>query len=220
MITERSITDIVLGYLRPLRARIDNAIARGVVKNLDDTAGLARGQSTTAADQVADDIEFVTPYGISFRPAAGAETIVWSIGGFAGHLLGMIFDRRIRLKATLAEGEVALHIGNAGQVVHLKADGSVEVRASDDAGGSVVLTALGDVIVTPGTDCGVFLGDGAATKRVALADDVDARLADIQAKFDAHVHPGVVAGPGSTAVTVTLIGPLAPTASDNVYGKG
>lgn len=200
MISIRTIRDVVRQELGDLRDRVNNLVSRGVVKVLDDSAGLARGQSTTGADQVADDIEFVTPYGISARPAAGAETMVFAIGGWAGHLLAMFFDRRIRLKGELAEGEVALHIGVAGQMVRLKANG--------------------DVVVTAGEGASVYLGEDGATKKVALADDVDARFASIKTTFNAHVHPGVVAGPGSTAVTGTLIGVLAPTASDNVFAKG
>lgn len=222
-ITARTIEDIVMRRVRPLVARVNNVIGRGVVTSIDDTTGLARGQSTTGADQIADDIEFITPYGLSFRPTAGAETLVWSVGASARHLLAMVFDRRVRLKGTLEEGEVALHIGKAGQVVHLKADGSVEVRSKtgdgDVAGGSVVLKANGDVVITPATGRFVYLGEDGAVKKVALADDVDARLATLQAAHDAHVHAGVTAGPGSTAVPTALVGALAPTGAQLVRGK-
>ena len=219
-ITLRTIEDMVTRFVRPLRARLESATKRGVVVDLDDSTGLARGQSTAGADQVADDIEFISPFGLSSRPPDGAETILWSIGARVSHTLAMIFDRRARLKGELAAGEVALHIGVAGQVVWLKADGSVEVRASEADGGSIVLKANGDIVVVPGADGRLYLGQDGATKKVALADDVDARLDLIQARFDGHVHPGVTAGPGSTAVTATLIGALAPTGADNVFGRG
>lgn len=221
-ITARTIEDIVMRRVRPLVARVNNVIGRGVVTSIDDTTGLARGQSTTGADQIADDIEFITPYGLSFRPAAGAETLVWSVGASARHLLAMVFDRRIRLKSTLEEGEVALHIGKAGQVVHLKADGSVEVRAALEgggAGGSVVVKANGDVVATPAPGRFVYLGEDGAVKKVALADDVDARIATLQLAHDGHTHGGVVAGPGSTSIPTALVGALAPTGAQLVRGK-
>lgn len=189
-ITLRTITDVVRKYVRPLEARLNNAIARGMVKDLDDTTGLARGQSSTVADQVADDIEFIGPYGLSFRPANGAESIVWSIGAGANHLLGMIFDRRVRLKDTLDEGEVALHVGVAGQVVHLKKDGSVVVRGKDvagAAGGTVTLTAGGDVVATPAAGKKVLLGSSDAADFVALAALVKARLDGLKIAFNTWV---------------------------------
>lgn len=226
MITLRTIEDVVSRRIGPLLARLNNAVTRGTLTTMatgdgepDAATGLQRGQVATVADQVADDIEFVNIYGLSGRPAAGAEALVLSIGGAASHLLGLLFDRRIRLKSTLADGEVALHIGLAGQVVHLKRNGSIEVRAANAAGGSIVLTSNGHVVVTPGPGGMVYLGQAGAAKKVALADDVDARLATIAAMHDAHVHPGVVVGPGSTAVTTMLVGPLAPTGAELVRGK-
>lgn len=218
-ITTRTIEDVVRRHVRPLLARVNNVISRGVVTELNDETGLARGQSTTGADQIADDIEFVSPYGLSFRPAAGAETLVWSIGASARHLLGMVFDRRVRLKGALEVGEVALHVGLAGQVVHLKADGSVEVRAKDGdlgAGGSIVLKANGDIVATPATGRFVYLGEDGAPKKVALADDVDARLAEVRATFNAHSHPTAPVGPVSTPVPMAA---LAPTGADLVRAK-
>lgn len=51
---------------------------------------------------------------------------------------------------------------------------------------------------------------------VALAALVSARLDAIQATFDAHTHPYVdtPAGPAVTSATLTLVGPLAPVASE------
>lgn len=222
MITPRTIEDIVARRLRPLLARLNNSTTRGVLSTLDDSTGLARGQTSTGADQVADDIEFVTPYGLSSRPAAGAESIVWSMGATAGHLLGMLFDRRKRLKGTLAAGEVALHIGVTGQLVHLKADGEVVIQAGT-AGGVVTIKPNGDVVVVPGAGGKVYLGDAAATKLVALADDVDNRLGKLQAALDAHVHPTAAVGPPSPPTLVpgvVPVGVLAPTGSTNVYGAG
>lgn len=213
-ITLRTITDIVRKYVRPLEARLNNATARGMVKELDDTTGLARGQSSTVADQVADDIEFVGPYGLSFRPAAGAESIVWSIGAGANHLLGMIFDRRVRLKDTLIEGEVALHVGVGGQVVHLKADGSIVVRGKDVGegdGATVTLTTAGDVVVTPAATKKVLLGSSDATDFVALASLVKDRLDDLKIAFNTWV---VAPMDGGAALKANLATWLA--ASNNV----
>lgn len=222
MITLKTIEDIVARAVRPLLARLQNTTSRGVLSTLDDSTGLARGETSTGADQVAEDIEFVTPYGVSSRPGAGAESIIWSVGATAGHLVGMLFDRRIRLAGTLAAGELALHIGVADQLVHLQADGTVIVRAGTD-GATLTLRPDGDVVVVPGPGGTVYLGEDGALKAVALADDVDDRLGKLQAAFDAHMHataaPGVPSPP-TPIPTVIPVGVLAPTASTNVKAKG
>lgn len=222
IITLRTIRDIVDARVRPLLARLNNVASRGVLSTVDDEQGLTRGQTTLGADQVADDIEFASPYGLSSNPAAGAESVVWAVGATAGHLLGMIFDRRIRLKSTLAAGEVALHIGVADQLVHLKTDGTIILRAGTD-GGTVTIKPNGDIVILPGAGGNVYAGDAAATKKLALADDVDDRLGKLQAAFDSHVHATAAVGAPSPPTPVPLVipvGALAPTASTNVYGKG
>lgn len=64
------------------------------------------------------------------------------------------------------------------------------------------------------------LGASPASSMVALADLVDNRISAIQAKldsligkYDAHVHPGVLAGPASTLVTLSTETPLGSQAS-------
>ncbi len=57
---------------------------------------------------------------------------------------------------------------------------TVIIRAGTD-GGTVEVKPNGDVVILPGAAGNVYLGDGAATKKVALADDVDARLLKLQA---------------------------------------
>lgn len=216
MITLRTIEDIVKRHVRPLLARSQNATLRGVLQTIDDSTGLARGQTTTVADQLADDIEFVTPYGLSFVPAGGAETVAWSINGSARHLLGMIFDRRIRLKGTLAAGEVALHIGVADQLVHLKANGDVVVRAGTD-GGTITVKADGNIVVEPGAGGGVYLGDAGATKKVALADELN----ELRNAFNSHTHPTAPVGPVSVPTVIPGVIPVPSfPGSTNVYGKG
>lgn len=205
--------------LAPLWSRMQNMISRGELTALDSAPGLAVASVSIGADDQADGVELLNPVGVSSRPAAGAEVLVIAVGGNPANLVAIPFVRgqRITADADLAEGEVALYIGRAGQRVRLLAEGGVEVSAATPKGGSVVLTDGGDVIVTPGAG-EVLLGGAGATKKLAFAADVEARLASIQAKFDAHVHPGVTVGAGSTGASVTPIGPLAPVGATLVKG--
>lgn len=199
MITLQTIKDIITREVAPLRARLRGLAVRGLVRVLDDSAGLQRVQVSCTADEVSDDVEVVTPPGITARPAS-AEALVISVGGNPQHRLALLFDRTTRYKGELAVGEVALHMGHGDQLVLLKANG--------------------DVVITPATGRNVYLGDDGATKRVALADEVDARFATIKTLYNTHTHAGVTVGPGSTGTTPSVIGTLAPTNSSNVYAKG
>lgn len=217
-ITLRTIEDVVARRLGPLRARLMNATRRGVLKSLNDATGLARGQSTSGADQVDDDIEFITPWGISFRPAAGAESILWAIAGNAGHVLGMLFDRRVRLKDALREGELALHVGLGGQLVYLRQDGAIVVQAQDtagpDTGASVTLTAAGDVIVRPASGKHILLGSEGATDFIALASLVKSRLDGLKVAFNTWaVVPNDGGGALKTALATWIAGSNAVAAT-------
>lgn len=226
MIALSTVKQAIASVVDPLRARLAGVVRRAVLSSFNNKPGMATGSFSITDDDVdvADEVEVLNPLGVSFHPGKGVEAILLSVGGNAAHRVALPFARGKRLVGEdIEEGEVALHIGVDGQVVHLRADGSVVVRGKEVGGGdgaSVVLKANGDVVVTPSAAGKVFLGQDGAAKKVALADDVDARLASIKATFDAHVHPGVTAGPGSTAVSVTPIGVLAPTGAANVYGKG
>lgn len=210
----------------PLRARCRGIVRRAVLRTLSNGTKMATGTFAITDDDVdvADGVEVLNPIGVSIRPGAGVEAVLLAVGGNPAVRVALPFARGQRLTGdALAEGEVALHIGVAGQVVHLKLDGSVEVRASTGAGGSIVLKANGDVVLTPSATGRVYLGQDGAAKKLALADDVDAAFADIRLAFNVHTHPtappGIVSTP-TVVPTVIPIPPIPPTGSTNVYGKG
>jgi phage gp45-like len=198
-ITLAAAKQLVAQAASKLERRARGMVRRAVLNALDNSGGLAIGSLELTEDELVDSVEILNPPGLSFRPE-GAECIVLAVGGDPSNLVAIPFARGKRLEGDdLEAGEAALFIGVAGQVVRLKANG--------------------DVVITPGVGGKVYLGEDGATKKVALADDVDARLSAIQAAYDAHVHPGVMAGPGSTSPTPSLIGPLAPTAATLIHGK-
>lgn len=199
MITVETIRQLINNAVGPLKLRARGMVRRAVLNALSNDGGMATGQFELSQDEQVDSVEVINPPGLSFRPE-GAEALVLAVGGDPSNLVAIPWVRGQRLTGDdLAAGEVALHIGNAGQLVRLKTNG--------------------DVVVTPGAGGKVYLGEDGATKRVALAEDVDARLASIQAAFDAHIHTGPVPWAGATVVTAPPIGPLAPTAATLVHAK-
>ena len=79
----------------------------------------------------------------------------------------------------------------------------------------------GSIEVVPGAG-DVLLGSALATKAMALAEDVDARLTTLQAAHDSHIHvttATIDAGPPGVLVpTAAPIGALAPTGATKVKG--
>lgn len=199
MITLQTIRDLVRGSVAPLRERLRGLVVRGVVKVLSEGSGLQRAQIVSTADEVDDGVEIIASPGLTSRPAAGVEALVFSVNGNPGHRVALLFDRRSRFR-NLAEDEAALHIGHGDQVVLLKANGDVQVLP--DTGGEVVL------------------GGADATKHVALAPDVQARLDALKTAINAWVP---VPQDGGAALKVALTGWLAGSnavGSTNVKAKG
>lgn len=228
MITLATIKQMISSAVDPLRARLNGVVRRAVLNSLANTTGLAEGDfAVTDADtDTIDKVEVWTPVGVSSRPAKGAEAILLAVGGNAGVRVAFPFVRGQRLTNDIDENEVALFVGNEGQVVHLKKDGSVVVRGKKVGGGdggSVTLKANGDIVAVPSAAGKVLLGDGNATKKLALADDVDDALAAIRSAFNSHQHPTAPVGPVSTPTPIPGVVPIpapGPTGSTNVYGKG
>lgn len=186
--------------VRPLETRVRALVSRGTMKTWDDSGGLGRAQFVVLVDEVEDGVESLSLHGLVSRPHGGAEALLLAPGGDPAGRVALVFDRRKRLAGTLAEGEAALFIGNAGQMVRLKANG--------------------DVVITPGAGGTVYLG-GEGTKKFALADDVDAAVTKLQVALDTHVHATAAVGPPvppTPVPGVVPVGAIAPTGSTKVKG--
>lgn len=199
MVTLQAVRQLIAQEIAKLERRVRGTARHGTLNALDNSEGVAQGQYELTEDEQVDRVETLNPPGLSFRPE-GAEAIVIAIGGDPSNLVAIPFVRGKRLTGDdLEAGEVALHIGVTGQMVRLKSNG--------------------DVLIMPGAGGKIYLGEDGASKKVALADDVDARLDAIKTAFNTHVHGGVVPGGGSTAVTPGVIGVLPTTAATLVHGK-
>lgn len=147
---------LVQGAVSTIERRARGMVRRAVLNALSNDGELATGQLELTEDEQVDQVELISPPGLSFRPE-GAEAIVLAVGGDPSNLAAIPYIRGKRLTGDdLAAGEVALFIGNAGQVVRLKSNG--------------------DVVVTPKAGSKIYLGDEAATQDAAVAQLVKAAL--------------------------------------------
>lgn len=216
---ERMIRATVRKEIRSLDRRTNGAISRAVLGSLASDEGTALAGAALRDGDEDSDLELFEQYGFTSAPLAGAEGVGLTVGGDSSHrVLVCVGDRRHR-PTDLEAGEVAVYRNAAGHRILLKADGAVEVRAADEAGAVIELRADGNVVVTPGPGGKVLAGGEGASSAVSLADYVDDRIATLQAAFDGHVHPGVTVGMGSTAVTPSIVGPLAPTGATKVNAE-
>ena len=223
MITADAIRQMIGARVDAVLRRVRSTVRRAVLTALDNSGGMAAGSFSITDDETdtADQVELINSPGVSYRPAAGGEAILLAVGGNAMNYVALPFVRGQRLSGSdIDDGEVALYIGNAGQVVHLKADGSVLVRGKEVGGGdggSIDLQATGDVVAVPSTTGKVLLGDGAATKKMSLLDELNS----LRDAFNTHTHPTAPPGVVSTPTPVPTIIPVPLfVGSTNVYGKG
>jgi len=170
--------------LRPIRTRIANSIARGVISLVDDSTKMQLVQVGLLATEEHGEVERFAEYGFTSVPPAGSEAVVLFIGGDREHPIVIATGDRATRLTGLGAGETAIH---------------------NNAGAQVILRSDGDIEVIPGGSGKVRIGSASASDPVALKSDVDA----LGSFVATHVHPGVTAG---AAVTGTVAsGPSAAT---------
>lgn len=126
-----------LGHLmRPLKTRISNIVARGVVQLVNDGTKLQQLQLGVLEGETVPDAEHHQPYGFSSVPLAGAETVTIFPNGDRSHpLVVAVSDRRHR--PTGGEpGEVTMY-SHTGAKMRFLANGDIE--ATPAPGGKIIL---------------------------------------------------------------------------------
>lgn len=116
-------------------------VLRGVVRSTNDRGPMQTASVTTHRHVDRTDVEVVQPFGFASRPPAGGLMIVLAIGGDQGDLAGLPVAAPSARLGNLAEGESAQHNAK-GDRVHIKADGTIDVRSS-----KTVLVQVKDTIV-------------------------------------------------------------------------
>jgi len=112
--------------IKRLKDRIMNAIARGVLLQIDDSKKLQSLQLSLFAGEIKDQVERFQNYGFTSHPFEGAEGVCLFPQGNRDHgIVICVDDRRFRLKA-LEKGEVAIYT-DEGDKIHLKRNKEIEV---------------------------------------------------------------------------------------------
>lgn len=109
--------------------RLRGLVVRAKPLTIDDA-----GESQTAAVRTHNgvdrsDVEILQQFGLSSVPPGGSLMVVLAVGGDQGDLVGLPVGAPGARMGGLAPGESVLY-GAAGQRIHCKADGSVDVLSA------------------------------------------------------------------------------------------
>jgi phage gp45-like len=170
--------------LRPLYQRLSNSILRGVLRLIDNNAGIQSMQVSCRKGQLFSDVERFGEFGfMSVPPNDGqAEAIVVFIGASADHPVIVGVEHRPTSKPSgMTPGSSALYSTEPGTFVKVLADGSVELAAP--AGVSIT----GDVELT---------GELTVTGDATIGG---VSIAALVATYNAHTH--ISASPGNPTAT-------------------
>lgn len=150
-----AIAGLVERVMAPTIRRVNGMVKRGVIRRVTDSARQQLLQLSLLEDEVADEVEHLQPFGLSFVPPAGSEVAALAVGGNQDYLLALGATSRAHRPTGAEEGEGGLYTLD-GWKVFLDDEGNVFIGG--DAAG--------------------------ATVKVARADRVEAELSAIKATLD------------------------------------
>ena len=134
----------VFQQLRPTINRVNGMIRRGVVRRVNDTRLMQVLQLSLLEGEVADDVEHLQPFGLSFVPPLQSEVVALSVGGNADHVFALGASSREHRPTGAEEGEGGLYT-LTGWKVFCDAEGNVFIGA-DEEGGATHKVAMADAV--------------------------------------------------------------------------
>lgn len=156
--------------LAPVKRRLWNLVARGVVRRVDEAGARQELQLELLTGETRDRVERFQQFGFYAHPPEGAEAVVLFVAGDRAHGIAVAVEHRDERPQDLEAGEVCVR-AKGGAEVRVKPDGTILVRA-----GSTVTIQAPTVAVE---------GDVTATGNVS---DRAGSLADLRAAYDVHTH--------------------------------
>ena len=169
-------------------AALRGQAVRGLVTAIRDDGLVQVVDVETHEGVVRSGVEVLQQYGVTSRAPAGAIVVLVALGGDQGDVVALPVACPSARMGGLADGEVALHDA-AGNRVHVKAGGVIEIRAATH-----VLAVVG------GTEFEVSAG-GVRIKGDVTVEGGIQTTGDVVAggiSLRTHVHGGVDPGGSNT----------------------
>lgn len=128
MVTRKTI-DAIKKVVDPVKRTIISAIARAVIRSIDDSQKMQSAKVGILANVTKDNLEHFQSYGFTSVPLKGAEGVAVFPQGNQDHgILVCVDDRRYRMKG-LSDGEVAVYT-DEGDYVHFKRGRIISINTS------------------------------------------------------------------------------------------
>jgi phage baseplate assembly protein V len=167
-----------MSFVNKMVHRIEMLVAKALIDKIDDSGQLQLVKISGLAGEVQEGIERVQNYGMTSVPPNGGEAVVVYLNGNRDHGVAVAVDSAVDRPKDLRDGEVELY-SKHGHYLFFKNDGVAHLMGDAD-----FAVAFNDL--KAGFD--------------QLKNDLNTF---ITTTFNAHVHPGVMAGPASTGPTPT-----------------
>lgn len=175
-----ALADDIRKLMAPLRARVANVLAVGIVKLVDDSTVRQLLQVETNEGEIHDEVEHFQPYGFASNPPDYAEALVFRVGGDQAHAFAIVDASAGR--PALPSKEVAMYtdedtdVEATRHIIHLKTGRLIFIRGTmtqigTDAGSKAL--AYLDAVSSLKTIFDAWnpvAMDGGAALKTALAD--------------------------------------------------
>lgn len=188
-----NLADTVHRLTAPLRRRVDNMVARAVVRMVRDSPKMQELQAELLPGELRN-LERFQNYGFTAVPLPGAEAVVVFAGGDRAHGLAVaVDDRRYRMKG-LQPGEVAIYT-DEGDSIKLARGRVIEVTA----GAKLAVTAP-EVDITASMKVMITSPEVEMSGNLTVTGNItgDAVATDAGVDLGTHLHSGVTPGGANT----------------------
>lgn len=108
------------GPLNRLANRIRLAIAKSLLKAVDDSKGLQIVRLQVLSDEDIEGIERLQSYGLTTNPPLNSEAIAAEVGGSRDNLVALVIDSAAYRVKNLESGEVVLYCQHGQTIKHDK----------------------------------------------------------------------------------------------------
>jgi phage baseplate assembly protein V len=105
-------------------------ISRGVIARVDDTTPTQTIQVELRYDELADSVELLQPFGLSFNPETGSEVLVLAAGASQEQLVALNATSRQSRPTGVSTGQGGLYDPD-GWKIFLSNDGLVHIGAQE-----------------------------------------------------------------------------------------
>ena len=128
----RAMRDQVRAMLRPIRGRVDNMIARGVVTLVNSAVKMQTIQVGVQEGETKDGVERFQPFGHHSVPLEGAEAVLVFVGGDRNLPIAVVVDDRRHRPTGWSAGEAGTFNAHSA-MMHHRADGTTEITGGGTA---------------------------------------------------------------------------------------